>query len=94
MRQPVIIANWKMNKTIGEGKDFVSSLPMDKVLYQKVEVVVCPPFTVLPTIREGLSGKEIKWGGQNLYPAVQGQYIQATPLRFLSNNFRLYRYKC
>jgi len=73
-RKPIIAANWKMYKTTDEGKKFTEGFSLDSTLAQEVEVVICPPFTAIPTIGKALKGKEIKWGAQNLYPAVEGAF--------------------
>jgi triosephosphate isomerase (TIM) len=42
-RTPLVAANWKLNKLVGEAEEFVRELePVDAV-----EVVVCPPYTAL-----------------------------------------------
>ncbi|HHY05874.1 MAG TPA: triose-phosphate isomerase [Clostridia bacterium] len=81
MRKPIIAANWKMNKTVQEGKSFSTLLPADTSLYQEVEVVICPPFTALQAVGEELKGKGIKLGGQNLYPMEKGAFTgEVSPL--------------
>lgn len=73
-RKSVVAANWKMYKTVKEGESFLAQFPLEKELYQEVEVVVCPPFTALQAVEKGLRGTGIKLGGQNLYPAAEGAF--------------------
>ncbi|MGI6587251.1 MAG: triose-phosphate isomerase [Peptococcia bacterium] len=81
MRKPIIAANWKMNKTAKEGKSFLAGFPIDTSLYQRVEVVICPPFTALQAVGEELRGKGLQLGGQNLYPAEKGAFTgEVSPL--------------
>lgn len=80
-RKPIIAANWKMYKTPDEGKIFAEGFSLDTAIAQEVEVVICPPFTVIPAIGEVLKEKGIKWGAQNLYPAVEGAFTgEISPL--------------
>jgi len=80
-RKPVIAANWKMNKLIQEVVSFVAGFPKDPEPDQKIEVVICPPFTALQTVAEALRGTKIKLGAQNLYPKSQGAFTgEISPL--------------
>ena len=78
MRRPVIAANWKMNKTHLEAMHFVESLRnrLEAPDYERVEVVVCPPFTALRTVQTALdgAGMDVLLGAQNVYWAESGAY--------------------
>ncbi|MDQ4149417.1 MAG: triose-phosphate isomerase [Actinomycetota bacterium] len=78
MRKPVIAANWKMNKTHLEGVSFIEELRnrLDPNAYDKVEVVVCPPFTALRSVQTVVEGDdlEIAIGAQNMYWETKGAY--------------------
>jgi len=74
MRTPVIAANWKMHKTLGEAAQFVKEfLPLVRDL-SGVEMVICPPFTALSTVAEALKGSEIRLGAQNMYKEAKGAF--------------------
>lgn len=45
MRKPIIVGNWKMNKTGAEAKDFITSI--EAVLHDKADFGVAAPFTAL-----------------------------------------------
>lgn len=81
LRTPLIVANWKMNKSIQDTKTFVGELlPLLKGA-AGVEVVVCPPFISLPVLREALAGSEVKMGAQNLFWEMKGAYTgEISPL--------------
>ena len=85
-RLPLIAANWKMNTTLAEGGVLCSTL-RDRLDGMKgVEVVVCPPFTHLVTLRESVSGSTLLLGAQNLYWEPKGAFtgeISATMLKDL-----------
>lgn len=81
MRIPLIAANWKMHKTLGEAEKFASEFPLDQELFEKVEVVICPPFTALQVVGESIRGTAIKLGAQNMHFAEQGAYTgEISPL--------------
>ncbi len=52
MRKPIIAGNWKMNKTIKEGVEFIAAIK-DQVKDTDVEVVVCAPATLLKRPKAG-----------------------------------------
>ncbi len=69
----VIMGNWKMNNTLSESRELVRQLNMSLSFPSKVEIVVCPPFTALQTVRENLDPK-VRLGAQNVYPALSGAF--------------------
>ena len=78
MRKPIVAANWKMYKTIGEAESFVRDFaPLLREL-QGVEVVLCPPFTALAAVSHSLTDLGLQGGvgvgGQDLYHEVQGAF--------------------
>src|SRR6056297_4162106 len=74
MRKPFIAGNWKMNKTISEAKDLVSSLREKVAGIENVEVGVCPPDIDLPDVVEIAKDSNIKVGGQNMHWEESGAY--------------------
>ncbi len=69
--KPLIVANWKMNKTTKECLEFLSEI---KLKSRKVEVVICPPFTLLQTLSKKLKTKKIAIGAQNMYYKKEGAF--------------------
>jgi len=67
MRKPIVVGNWKMNKTIREAVDLVSELKPLVVDVSNVEVGVAPPFTALSAVRDAIGGANILLGGQNVF---------------------------
>ena len=80
MRTPIIAANWKMHKTIGEARDFM--LELAALLNQgALEVVICPPFPLLGVVAEAGSKHGIFTGAQNMYWETEGAYTgEVSPL--------------
>jgi triosephosphate isomerase len=75
MRRPLIAANWKMH--LGRPEDALGLVrrirhPLGKI--EGVDVVLCPPFTVLPLLAEVLGPSPIAIGAQNMHWAQQGAH--------------------
>ena len=73
-RIPVVAGNWKMNKTVAEARDLVSTIRGKLNEIPNVEKVLCPPYLAIPTLYEMLQGSEIGIGGQNLYWEEKGAF--------------------
>ena len=68
VRRPLIAANWKMNLgSCAEALDLVRKIrhPLSRVT--GVEVVLCPPFTVLAGLAEVLRPSSLALGAQNMH---------------------------
>jgi len=78
MRQPIIAANWKMYKTVGEAVTFADGLQLElereTVDPTKVEIVVAPPFTALAALALRFEGSDVKLAAQNVYPEEAGAF--------------------
>ena len=74
MRTPLIAGNWKLNKTVSEARELVTSMLPGLQGISGVEKLLCPPFTALMAVAEMLKGKNIGLGGQNLYWEASGAY--------------------
>ncbi len=69
-----IAANWKMNKTIGETRDFLKSfIPMVKEL-RDVDIVVAPPFTALSAAADEMKGSNVLLSSQDVFWEEKGAY--------------------
>lgn len=74
MRKTIIAGNWKMNKNHEQAGALVQSL-IEKVSdVEDVEIVVCPPFTSLSTVRDIVVNTNIKLGAQNMHWEHNGAY--------------------
>ena len=89
MRKPIIAGNWKMNKTIAEAVDFVNEVK-DQVNNDKVEAVICAPFTILKDLKEATKGTNIKVAAQNMHFAESGAFtgeVSASMLQELGMDY-------
>lgn len=73
MRKPIIAGNWKMHKTVAEGIAFVNAIKPE-VTDTDVEVLVCAPFTMLPSLVEAAKDSNVKIGAQNMHFEDFGAY--------------------
>jgi len=85
-RRPLIAANWKMNKSIAEARDFCERLlpRLGGFGDGGAEVVVCPPYLALPAVVEACAGTPVGVVAQNMYFEDSGAYtgeVSAAMLR-------------
>ncbi len=85
MRKPLIVGNWKMNKTVTESIDLIKETIDFVQNYQETEVVLCPPFTSLWVARELIQDTNIFLGAQNIYYKNEGAYTGEISARMLQN---------
>jgi triosephosphate isomerase len=85
MKKIFIVANWKANMSIREASYWIERIDSSALLSLSVkeakqdkdkEVIVCPPFTLLTQLHEGISQKKlpIKLGAQDVSPFPKGAY--------------------
>lgn len=74
MRTPIIAGNWKMNVTRHDCVTLASALRTGLGDTTGAEVVVCPPFPYLPTVRDSLTDSKIKLGAQNICEYESGAF--------------------
>ena len=53
--RPLVVANWKMHKTVAEAIAFVRELLALGPDCAQVDAVICPPFTALAAAAKALS---------------------------------------
>jgi len=72
-RRPLIVGNWKMNKTIAEGRSLAAELGA-LGLPPEIDVAIAPPFTALAAVREALRSSPIALAAQTMHDAAQGPF--------------------
>ncbi len=81
MRTPIIAGNWKLHKTIAEAIELAKEIRQAVADIDKVEVVLCPPFTALSAVEDVITGSKIGLGAQNMYWEDQGAFTgEISPL--------------
>jgi triosephosphate isomerase len=74
MRRPIVAANWKMNKTIGDGVDLADEVKRGLADLDSADIVLCPPFTALKSVGDLLRYGNIKLGAQNVHFEAEGAF--------------------
>jgi triosephosphate isomerase (TIM) len=73
-RRPLVAANWKMHKTVGETDDFLDRFVDSIGDLESVDVVVCPPATALAAAVERTRRSPIKIAAQNVHEKDSGAF--------------------
>ncbi len=85
MRTPCFIANWKMNKTLGEAEEYLRVLEKrwPQLPPSPWEAIIAPPFTLLASMATSLKGSPLRIGlaAQNLFFEERGAFTgEISPL--------------
>ena len=73
MKKFLIAGNWKMNKTSAEAAAFAKKIKALR-LENEAELAIIAPFTQLASLKNALSGSEIKIGAQNVHYEKSGAF--------------------
>ena len=78
VRRAIIAANWKMHKTHLEAIQFTQQLSylLDEEDAERVEVVICPPFTALRSVQTLMESDRLPFGlgAQNVHFEAKGAF--------------------
>ncbi|MEE0510513.1 MAG: triose-phosphate isomerase [Peptococcaceae bacterium] len=69
-RRPLFVANWKMNKTMADTKNFLDVFNT-YVLPEASDVAICAPFMDLTVLRDQ---NKVAVGAEDVYPAEKGAF--------------------
>ena len=74
-------ANWKMNLSLDEARDLLNGIKSATIDFNRVDVLVAPPFTTLRLAHELLAGTGILIAGQNMHWESGGAFTgEISPL--------------
>ena len=73
-RIPLIAGNWKMNLGPNESAALVKTIAQDISDVDGIDVLVAPPFTSLPAVKNALAGSRILLAGQNMHWETAGAF--------------------
>lgn len=66
-RKPLALVNWKMSMTVQQGLAFAQAIQdYAGSLLEQIELVVCPPATLLVPLAEAVRGAPLAVGAQNM----------------------------
>lgn len=74
--RPLIIVNWKCNKTTQDSLEWLQKVGPRLESYSKVEVVLCPSFVLLPVVAQTVrsAGYPLRLGAQTVSSIEGGAY--------------------
>lgn len=73
MKEKIIAANYKMNKTVSQVESFLNEIK-DKINVTDKKVIICPNAISLKTASNILKNTNVKLGIQNIYAEDSGAY--------------------
>lgn len=82
-RKTIIAGNWKMNVTPSEVKPFLEKLKAGLPKTRGCEIVICPPYPLLPALAEGARKCRISVGAQNVSHFESGAHTGEVSLAML-----------
>jgi triosephosphate isomerase len=74
MRTPIIAGNWKLNKNRAEAEALARGVVDATRGVQDVQVVLCPVYTSLETVRRILEGTQVQLGAQDVFWEESGAF--------------------
>ncbi|TET76104.1 MAG: triose-phosphate isomerase [Candidatus Cloacimonadota bacterium] len=83
MRRYLIAGNWKMNKTNNEAIDLARRIVLNTKGIEKIDIVICPPFTALAPVYDAIKDSNVRPGAQNMYYEDEGAYTGEISGKFL-----------
>ena len=72
--RPLVAGNWKMNGLKSSMSEFEAMLAGAGALAGKVDLLVCPPATLIAAFAERAKGKSIALGAQDCHPNASGAH--------------------
>jgi len=80
-RKPLMAANWKMNLSLDEARDLLNGIKSATIDFNRVDVLVAPPFTTLHLAQTILTETDIRIAGQNMHWESGGAFTgEISPL--------------
>lgn len=75
-RKVLIAGNWKMNGLLADGAALAKEVATEvkKSGKPECEFLVCPPFTLLTTVKKALRGSKVALGAQDCHTAEKGAH--------------------
>ncbi len=73
-RKTIIAGNWKMNKTAAEARAFLAELKAKSTQARWCDIVLCVPYTLIPTAVRAAKGTKVEIGAQNVHYAENGAF--------------------
>jgi triosephosphate isomerase (TIM) len=85
MRKTIIAGNWKMYKTLKDGQELAVALRRDLYKIENVDIVICPPYTLLVDLSDALETSNIALGAQDCYWQEEGAFTGEVSCKMLKD---------
>ncbi|MGD8374458.1 MAG: triose-phosphate isomerase [Candidatus Woesebacteria bacterium] len=85
MAKKTIVANWKMNLSMGQASLFLHKLQQDVSAHRDVEAVICPSMLALQPLSLQVERRKFKLGAQNCYFRDEGAFTGEVSAAMLRN---------
>ena len=73
-RRPFVAANWKMQKTAADAREFCAAFLGSLSGSEAAEIVLCPPFLAVHAVVEACEGTAVSVATQNMYFEEAGAF--------------------
>ena len=81
-RKPLVVGNWKMNRTSTEAVALARELRTKLSMVHAVEVVICPGFTALESVSRTIEGSNLALGAQDCFWEREGAFTgEVSPMQ-------------
>ncbi|MFA5156223.1 MAG: triose-phosphate isomerase [Candidatus Omnitrophota bacterium] len=85
MRRTIIAGNWKMYKTMKDGQELAVALRRDLYKIENVDIVICPPYTLLAYLSDAIETSNIALGAQDCYWQEEGAFTGEISCKMLKD---------
>lgn len=72
-----------MNKTNNEAIDLARRIVLNTKGIEKIDIIICPPFTALASVYDAIKDSNVRPGAQNMYYEDEGAYTGEISGKFL-----------
>ncbi|MBY0295893.1 MAG: triose-phosphate isomerase [Methylobacterium sp.] len=84
--RPLVAGNWKMNGTRASRAVLEAIRDgLDPALARRIDVLVCPPATLVGAFAEAAQGSPIRIGGQDVHPKASGAHTGCIAAEMLAD---------
>ena len=77
MAPPIVVANWKLHKTLDEARAYAAALIEASLDPAHCTVIIAPPATALSTLHQALGTSAVACAAQTIYEADTGAFTGA-----------------
>jgi triosephosphate isomerase len=72
--RPLIAGNWKMHGSLDSARALAAALRAGAATVPQADLLVCPPFPLLPAVAAALAGSAVALGAQDCHAAAAGAH--------------------